>query len=364
MLAFNQKGIVICKGIKKKAYGIASITTFLLSIVGLVSVIALDKSYWGTGIFLEGWPDLSRGYLIRSIVIFISISAMFWSLIGRNRPRLVLADSDGLPIERLSILGMLLVTIILLFLFLFKTSVFNTIWLEDSYIEWGSFIFLISSSITFIVSFATGRNNVIVSRLTRWTLLFLALAFFIIAMEEVSWFQRVLEVKTPGLFSKNLHGELNLHNFIINQVENAYYFAAFLFLVVLPFIRAIFQTMFKDNRMKVFVPRPFISIIGAIVCAYNFDLWNIIFTQIAFFGAVVILFAYVLFCINWKDRIIALFAIFVIIITQAYFLTNVQKFFRIWEIREYKEFMITLAFFVYAVDVYRCINHTYRAEKS
>ena len=42
----------------------------------------------------------------------------------------------------------------------------------------------------------------------------LALAAFLIAMEEISWGQRFIHIEATGLFqNKNLQGELNLHNF-------------------------------------------------------------------------------------------------------------------------------------------------------
>lgn len=42
----------------------------------------------------------------------------------------------------------------------------------------------------------------------------LALAAFLIAMEEISWGQRFIHIEATGLFqAKNLQGELNLHNF-------------------------------------------------------------------------------------------------------------------------------------------------------
>ena len=68
----------------------------LISFICIVSIIpldiamdigldnALDKLYWVKSIFKEAWPNFSVRYIIRSIIIFISIIALFWSLIFEN----------------------------------------------------------------------------------------------------------------------------------------------------------------------------------------------------------------------------------------------------------------------------------------
>lgn len=346
-------------------YRIALITSFILGSIVLVGLMSLEKLYWRRGIFAEGWPDFSFEHLIHSVVIFISLSAVYWSLIGRKRPQLVLLESGGMSIERLSILGTLFVSIIFLLLFLFKPSVFNTLSKEDVSIEWGSAILLLSCCIIFLVSFVRCLNYLYIPRITKWTLAFLALVFFIIAMEEISWFQRAYGFETPIFFKGNMQNELNLHNFATNEIENIYYFGAFLFLVMLPFLRVLFPYIVNNyNYLRLFVPRSFISIIGAITCAYNFDMWNIIFIQISFFSAVIILFAFTIFCSNRNERNITIFTISLIVITQAFFLSNGERFSRLCEVTEYKEFFIPLAFFVYSLSVYSNIKKMYLAGES
>lgn len=349
----------IMKDLNTRGYGLASITPFILGSIGLAGVLFLDKFYWRTGVFPEGRPDFSFDYLMRSAVIFISLCAVYWGLIGGRKPQLVILKSDGMPIERLSILGTLLVSIIFLFLFIFKSSVFSVLSFEDGLIEWCSAILLLGACIIFLVAFARYRNYLSIPKITQWTFVFLAFVFFIIAMEEISWFQRVIEVKTPVLFKDNMQNEINFHNFATDKVENIYYFGAFLFLVALPFLRVSFSSAVNNNYLRLFVPRPFISIIAAVACAYNFYMWNIIFIQISFFGSVIILFAFAIYCNNWNERGIIVFTISLIVITQAFFLSNGDNFYRTWEVTEYKEFLIPLAFFVYSLSVYSSVGQVY-----
>lgn len=333
-----------------------AIILFLIGCMGIVSVIVLDKLYWGTGVFAEGWPNFSFGHLIRNTIIFISLLAISGSLIGSNRPKLILDESNGVPLGRLSILGVLSVSGIFLFLFILEPSIFSVLSLEDGLIEWGSALLLFGSCIIVAISFSKSRNVANISKFTQLSIVILSLVFFVMAMEEVSWFQRVLGIETPKLFDGNIQHEMNLHNFATNYVENIYYFGSFLFLVVLPFLRLLFPYVSNNNYLSIFVARPFIGVIGSIACSYNFDMWNIIFTQIAFWGSVLILFAFAIFSSKRKERYIIIFTIFIISITQTLFLLNGVNFARLWEVTEYKEFLISLAFFIYSLDVFTYIN--------
>jgi len=336
---------------------ITSTIVFLLGCIGLIAVIVFDRLYWGTGVIAEGWPNFSAEHIVRSITIFISTFAMLWSLIGSSRPKLVLNGSSGMPIEQLSILGVLFTSVVIVFLFIFKPLWFNALSYEDGIIEWGSAMLLFGSCIIAAITFSKSRNVSNLPNGTRLSIAFLSLVFFLIAMEEVSWFQRVLEIETPRAFNANLQYEFNLHNFYTNPIENIYYFGVFLFLVAFPFVRLLFPCISDHKYLRIFVARPFIGVIGTIACAYNFDMWNGIFTQIAFFGSVLILFVFFVFSSYRNERYIILFTILLIVATQVIFLTNGVNFAREWEVTEYKEFFIPLALFIYSLDMFTYMKH-------
>lgn len=325
---------------------------FLIGSICLASIIFLDSSYWSRQIFEEGFPNWTIRFNIRSIIILLSTVAVFWSLIGGRKPKLILSESNGISIERGGILFVLFISVILLFLFIFQIATFNTLSKEDNFIEWGSAILLFGSCFISTFSFIKINRTLNNSKVNKVSLALLSLAFFTIAMEEVSWFQRVFEIETPKMFESNIQHEMNLHNFATNYVENLYYFGAFVFLVVLPFMRSLFPFISNNNYLKIFVGRPFIGVIGSIAFAYNFDMWNIIFTQITFFGSLFILFAFYIFSIVKKEKYIILFTIIIIITSQLSFLGYGENFERIWEITEYKEFLIPLALFIYTWDIF------------
>ena len=340
---------------KSKGISLGNTTQKILFLIGsacLLSVIALDHLYWSRNVFDEGFPNWAFRFNIRSIIIFFSTAILFLSLIGSRKPKLVLSENNGLSIEIRSIIFMLFISVILLFLFLFQPTIFNILSKEDNIIEWGSAILLFASCFISILAFIKIKDTLSNSKMNKVSLALLGLVFFTIAMEEVSWFQRVLEIETPEIFGNNIQNEMNLHNFATSYVENLYYFGTFVFLVALPFMRFLFPFISKNSYLKIFVARPFIGVIGVIAFAYNFDMWNIIFTQIAFFGSLVILCVFYFFSIVKKEKHIILFTIIIIIASQLSFLGYGKNFDRIWEVTEYKEFLISITLFIYSLDIF------------
>jgi hypothetical protein len=327
--------------------------------MGLVSIVVLDKFYWQTGLLEEDLPDFSFGHLIRSLIIFISLSAISWSLITRYRQKPILIETITMPLERLIVAVALIVGILLLTLFITDPKVFSILSEEDGPGEYSSALLLLVSSSIFFLSFLRFRKNPNIPFIVKCTFFFFTLIFFVIAMEEISWFQRILKFHTPDLLNRNSQNEFNIHNIATSWFENSYYFGAFLFLIVLPFVWRLLYNDLHNNFTKLFVPKTAATIICALACAYNFDMWNILFTQISFFAAIIILFIFYKFTNNRNDKFIFIFTIFLIVITQAVFLFNGENFIRLWDVTEYKEFFIPLAFVGYAWGVYRNFKQVY-----
>jgi len=83
---------------------------------------------------------------------------------------------------------------------------------EDEYIEWASFwAFLLAA----VASIVASRNYRAASNRFPWFFYGLALFCFLVAMEEISWGQRVLGYRPPVYFLEhNFQQELNIHNVI------------------------------------------------------------------------------------------------------------------------------------------------------
>jgi hypothetical protein len=95
---------------------------------------------------------------------------------------------------------------------------------------------------------------------------------FVIGLEEVSWFQRQLAIETPEVFASNLQGELNIHNFATDLVENIYYSAAFFSFVLIPFLSTR-TSWFERLGLSAFVPGLAPFVVVAIACSYNYNMW-------------------------------------------------------------------------------------------
>lgn len=342
-----------------------SIVLFIAGCLGLITVIALDKFHWHTDILAIGYPDFSHGHLIRSIVVLASVAAILWALIGKKKPELMLVDNYKYPKEILWILVTLTVSVIFLYFFIIDPEVFSISSLEDGPIEWGSALLSFSSCIIFFIAFLKCRNNLNIPRFTKLSLALLSLVFFIIAMEEISWFQRVLDFETTKLFDDNQQQETNLHNCATEYFETTYYMGTSLFFVVFSFIYLSFPSLSNNKYLRLFIARPFIAVIATVPCAYNFDMWNDIFTQISFFSSVTILLLFTVLSNNRNEKCLIILMIILIVVTQGLFLIKGEEvFMRLWEIKEYKEFFIPLVFFIYSLDVSSYIRQVYLPEKS
>jgi hypothetical protein len=324
---------------------------FLIGCIGFISIVFFDKTYFDIYLLQEGRPNFTFDYGLRGIAICLSSAVILLSFVGKKRPELQLAKSLGASFELRSILISLIIAVVILLLFLFKPVLFNTLSMEDNIIEWGSALFLFGSFFITMLAFFKNRRVAKVSNLTRLALIGLSLVFFVMAMEEVSWFQRVIEVETPELFEGNQQKEMNLHNYYTDYTENVYYFGAFIFLVIFPFLRSQLSFISNIKFLNALVPRPFIAVIGAIFCAYNYDMWNIVFTQLTFYSSLVVLSVFAFLSTRKNERSIIFLAILVVIASQVSFLALGENFNRLWEITEYKELFMPIAFFVYTLDV-------------
>ena len=127
---------------------------------------------------------------------------------------------------------------------------------EDGPIEYAtSIVYFLSFvfSVILTVIFIRQKKNLLAI-----LFLLLSIPFFIIAMEEISWGQRIFDVENTGFFLDNLQNETNFHNLpIINEYLKFY----FLIVSAVGFISWVFFTYsnkLKDKSYtKYFVPPTF-----------------------------------------------------------------------------------------------------------
>jgi hypothetical protein len=151
------------------------------------------------------------------------------------------------------------------------------IWIrEDGLAEWLTFVELsIMSIYSFTVSFSFQHTSE--TKAARRVWFFLGLLFLFGAMEEISWGQRILGIKSPEWFMRhNRQGETNIHNLMIyGKNLNRLVFGKLLTIIILIYV-GVMPLLYRTNkRMKEFINR------WAIPIAQNYQVLLFIIITIA-----------------------------------------------------------------------------------
>jgi len=339
----------------KKHPAIRSILLLISSLLTFIVALFIDLTILDISLLAEKPPDFGFWYLCRTVLIILSSGLFVFFILyaskGSKNSQLRVPESwrkQGLIIS-----GVLFLSTIFLGIYLFSPRIFYILCTEGLLVESTSatlyflncFLFLYIASLLYKHS----KYNKII-HLT--TALLFACVFFVIGMEEISWLQQILSFKTPALFSKNIQGEVSLHNFASDQFENVYYFASFAFLILIPFLGERISILKQKPIFSFFWPSPFILFASAIMVAYNYDMWNILFIQLSFFITLFIIVYYAWSHINMDYNPTFLFLIIAVITsTQILYILFGERFVRLWDITEYKEFFIPLSFLFFSLEV-------------
>jgi hypothetical protein len=340
----------------KKRVKLINVLISIFGVMGIISVFITDKLFLNIPILIEGFPNFNSNYILRSILLFIFLCLMFIGLVKNKKNDFSIFDENLNVIIKLGVFTIHILSILFLFLFIFDPYHFDALSREDYPIEWCSAIFLFGSSFIFLFLFFRTPSTRNISNITKLGFLLLSFLFFTIAMEEVSWFQRILKIETPEFLKTNEQNEINFHNLYSDISENVYYFGSFVFLIVFPFLNFLFPKCLFSKHLKPIIPKPFVAIIVAVGYSYNFDMWNSIITQITFFSCLIILSYFAYFSKYKIEKILVLFSLLLLIVQQLIFLNYPNNYVRLWEITEYKEFFITVGFFAYSLNSLRTLD--------
>jgi hypothetical protein len=180
-----------------------------------------------------------------------------------------------------------------------------------------------------------------------------SLCCFLIAGEEMSWGYHFHGV-TPALFEGNAQRETNLHNFHATLFEYAYYLSVgFVALVLLPTLRWLGLVPPAWRWIEPALPSTHFIGPGAVICAVNFDMLMGVPTQIAFWTAAFLLATRILWCRQAPQRRSAAAYLLAMFALQAVFASRGESYARVWELNEYKEFLIALALLLWAYQMWR-----------
>jgi len=317
----------------------------------LVAVLATYESRtfdWPP--YVEEPPELSAYGQLRSLLIFALSGLILWGLqrTGEGRRHLV---SER---QRVGWAGLISVFLASAFVavFVWNPAHFNRLALEDGPVEWASAAALFLSCAIFL--FLAGRlrrRGGPGHRPAAALALAFAVGCFVIGMEELSWMQRQLGFDTPAFLARNYQSEANFHNLLTDIAENIYYLGAFVFLIGLPYLCEAWRLVPAGYWLSLFVPRRRTVLIAAPLVGFNYDMWNVIPIQVAFFLTLMILADYAREA--WRsDRFSAVVIALVlaaVVLPQAVFLANGTNLVRVWDPTEYKELFIPLALLVHAL---------------
>lgn len=228
---------------------------------------------------------------------------------------------------------------------------------EDGVVEnlSASFLFL-SSLLSLIIG-----SKFLKKKDIKPTLIFMAMGalFFVMGMEEISWLQRIADIKPGDLFIKhNMQSETNLHNFNTLLFNDIYYFAGFLLFVVGTFYRKNIKKLLKKFKLKDFIillPSHWLLLPFSLMVGLTTPL---VYVRIASLAIYVLTLLVLLseIAINYRAKGVAKYmnvlAIVLIIITV--FISNANTVAHTHHncFQEYRELVIALGIMAYVTDIY------------
>lgn len=326
---------------------------YLGASIGLLAItIVVDRMFNQLAFFEEWPPEWSGPFLIRTIalacsafLLLLSTRAVFSTSTTDAEPRVV-PDSSPRAVTIASFFGILF-AVAFAGLVSFSPNLLAQLAEEDHLVEWTSALLAFAAGLlTLLAALQRYRNG---ANKRNWvelfSLVFLAGTFILLGLEEVSWFQRVFDLPTPSLFDNNRQKEINLHNFATVTAANAYFVAATIFCVVLPYLFAgrVLPTWLRSFTL-VMPPRSVLygSVFAA---AITYKMWNVIPIQMTFWLGL---------CALWTDRMsfgpkyLRQISVIVMCITLLAFQFFGHRMGRSLD-AEVREFIIPYGFFLYSL---------------
>jgi hypothetical protein len=325
----------------------------------LLLLIVLEWRWFQRGLLTERPPMLDVPHELRALVIAVAAWLGLHGCIGmfsHDGNKLSFSPSQWPlhPAGRAAAAGIpLLAGALLTVVMGFDSRLFYQWVMEDGPVETLSALLALAAGCVLARVWWLERLPPAVSHpLRSICLLGFAAACVLLAGEEVSWFQRQAGYETPAAFSGNIQGEFNLHNFVTNPMENAYYLTAFAVAVFGAFLREACNIGRAWPWLADILPGRLVAYAGALGVGFNYEMWNAIPTQLTFFSTLAILL--------WFARHgrgapggtwLPLAVLLVLLAGQLISLALGHTMVRSWDGTEVKEFFIPLSFLLYALEL-------------
>ncbi len=270
-------------------------------------------------------------------------------------PKKLIRNAHPLPLPQLKWLCVIFFSGI----FWSIASVFHPHWFarmtyEDGPIENLTFMCLLASTIMVICArFAHLRTRTRRDRLLDAGFFLLALGFFVFAMEEVSWMQRLWNIAPPEFFRENnTQKEINLHNLASKWTATFYLFISFVFLILIPFLHE--RTRLFEAYFKRFTP--LIGRHGTVLAAAMLAAFSSAFASVMIQACFLLTFFILLLYLAERPgaRLLAA-CIVAYALTQMIYIYSYYDFQKEARIGEFKELYIAIGYLAYALELWqRC----------
>lgn len=258
-----------------------------ICVVLVVAVYALDEVLGERAPLFERPPVWSSISVLRTVLLAIAS----WSLAvhGRRLAATVLPGAAPSSADHETTLAAAVgvaVAVGAAILVAVDPGTLSSLVLEDGPVEWVSALLAFGAAALLVAAIVRFRRAGSMSRRAVFVAAAIAGLSLLIGLEEISWFQRVLDFESPEGFRPGDQSEFNLHNQATSLTETLYYSGAFVGLVVVPALAGDRELPRGWSDLAIVVPGRAVlygSIMGA---AIVYEMWEIIPIQVAFFASV------------------------------------------------------------------------------
>lgn len=328
---------------------------WLSAILFLISSIA-DQLFLRSFV-INPTPQLEPIYLLRSVLLMGISGLLVFAVLRSARGAQPLPGRSHQRLLTLAPWGVLAFGIACVVLFLVSPRLFASAGYEDRPVEYLSALTLfVAAAVLVIVAGRVFKSDLQYRHTLVVICVLMAFGFFVIGMEEISWFQRIIGFDTPDAFAGNRQDEFNFHNFASNLFEELYYFGGFFLLVLLPFLVDVLGLHRKLEPFRLFIPSLPVLYSSALMAAFNYHLWNRTSTQYTFFVTAFIMLYYTRRAIRQQNAtgkvwLLPGALLLVYLIAQILFLLRGQTLSTPWTVSEYKELLLPVGLGIYCLEL-------------
>lgn len=309
---------------------------FVAGFAIVVGVVGLDAAVFDRGLAEEGPPLWSGAYLARTVVLALGSAALVFGARDLATRHLAPAElGDNSIASWLVAAAGSVVALVSIVLVVADPGLLSRLVREDHIVEWASAGLAFAAAAAFAVAARRLRLDAVAAALAALTL---AGGCLLLGLEEISWFQRVLDIESPDfMLNRNGQQETNLHNLATSFTGNLYYVAACLYLVLIPVALGDRLLPPRLAWVQVVLPSRLVFFGSATAAGYVYAMWNIAWIQASFW---ITLAALAVVARDRRDRNLALGLALVTALTATMFLLAGDSMIRDWDDTEIRELVI------------------------